>query len=64
MSFRYGWGIVGFRLLGLFHRIADMLKMFTKEDIVPAGVVTAVVLVFFGEAPYWPQQSKLSADPS
>ena len=29
--------IFGFRVLGLFHPIADMLKMFTKEDIVPAG---------------------------
>ena len=29
--------IFGFRLLGLFHGIADMIKMFTKEDIVPEG---------------------------
>src|SRR5438034_5219133 len=29
--------IFGFRLLGLFHGLADVLKMFTKEDIVPAG---------------------------
>ena len=29
--------IFGFRLLGLFHGIADAVKMFTKEDIVPAG---------------------------
>jgi NADH-quinone oxidoreductase subunit H len=29
--------IFGFRLLGLFHGIADVLKMFTKEDLVPAG---------------------------
>ncbi len=29
--------IFGFRLLGLFHGIADAIKMFTKEDIVPAG---------------------------
>ncbi len=29
--------IFGFRFLGLFHGIADVLKMFTKEDIVPAG---------------------------
>ena len=27
--------IFGFRLLGIFHGIADALKMFTKEDIVP-----------------------------
>ena len=29
--------IFGFRLLGLFHGIADAIKMFTKEDVVPAG---------------------------
>jgi NADH-quinone oxidoreductase subunit H len=29
--------IFGFRLLGLFHPMADALKMFTKEDVVPAG---------------------------
>ena len=29
--------IFGFRLLGLFHGLADVIKMFTKEDIVPAG---------------------------
>ena len=29
--------IFGFRALGLFHGIADAVKMFTKEDIVPAG---------------------------
>ncbi len=29
--------IFGFRLLGLFHGIADVIKMFTKEDIVPDG---------------------------
>jgi NADH-quinone oxidoreductase subunit H len=29
--------IFGFRLLGLFHGIADAIKMFTKEDIVPEG---------------------------
>ena len=29
--------IFGFRLLGLFHGIADAVKMFTKEDIVPDG---------------------------
>jgi len=29
--------IFGFRFLGLFHGLADMVKMFTKEDIVPAG---------------------------
>ncbi len=29
--------IFGFRVLGLFHGIADAIKMFTKEDIVPTG---------------------------
>ena len=29
--------IFGFRMLGMFHGVADVLKMFTKEDIVPAG---------------------------
>lgn len=29
--------IFGFRLLGLFHGIADAVKMFTKEDIIPKG---------------------------
>ncbi len=29
--------ILGFRILGLFHPLADAVKMFTKEDIVPAG---------------------------
>jgi len=29
--------IFGFRLMGLFHPLADAVKMFTKEDIVPAG---------------------------
>jgi NADH-quinone oxidoreductase subunit H len=27
--------IFGFRMLGMFHGIADVLKMFTKEDIIP-----------------------------
>ena len=29
--------IYGWRMIGLFHPLADTLKMFTKEDIVPAG---------------------------
>jgi NADH-quinone oxidoreductase subunit H len=29
--------IFGFSLLGLFHPMADALKMFTKEDVIPAG---------------------------
>src|SRR3990172_4913003 len=31
--------ILGFTLLGLFHPIADALKMLTKEDLVPAGAL-------------------------
>ena len=29
--------ILGFTVLGLFHIIADALKMFTKEDFIPQG---------------------------
>jgi len=29
--------ILGFRVMGLFHPLADAIKMFTKEDTVPAG---------------------------
>ena len=29
--------ILGFRMMGLFHPLADAVKMFTKEDVVPAG---------------------------
>ena len=29
--------IYGWRVMGLFHPLADTIKMFTKEDIVPAG---------------------------
>ena len=29
--------IFGFRVMGLFHPLADAVKMFTKEDIIPAG---------------------------
>src|SRR6266566_7438619 len=29
--------IFGFRMLGMFHGVADVVKMFTKEDIVPAN---------------------------
>src|SRR3989475_806356 len=35
-------GIFGFRMLGMFHGIADVLKMFTKEDIVPIGADKAL----------------------
>src|SRR5438874_7706101 len=34
--------IFGFRFLGLFHGMADAVKMFTKEDIVPAGADRAL----------------------
>ena len=34
--------IFGFRFLGMFHGIADAVKMFTKEDIVPAGADKAL----------------------
>jgi NADH-quinone oxidoreductase subunit H len=29
--------IFGLRIMGLFHPLADAVKMFTKEDIIPAG---------------------------
>jgi NADH-quinone oxidoreductase subunit H len=29
--------ILGVRMMGLFHPLADAIKMFTKEDVVPAG---------------------------
>ena len=29
--------ILGFRMLGLFHGLADAIKMFTKENIIPKG---------------------------
>ena len=40
-------------MLGLFHGIADVIKMFTKEDLVPAGanktlhMLAPLVSVFF-----------------
>jgi NADH-quinone oxidoreductase subunit H len=34
--------IFGFRMLGMFHGMADVLKMFTKEDIVPVGADKAL----------------------
>ncbi len=30
-------GIFGYRMFGMFHGMADVVKMFGKEDIVPAG---------------------------
>ena len=29
--------IFGWRVIGLFHPLADAIKMFTKEDVVPSG---------------------------
>src|SRR6202165_1898743 len=34
--------IMGFRLIGLFHPLADAVKMFTKEDLIPAGADRAL----------------------
>ena len=34
--------IFGFRVMGLFHPLADAVKMFTKEDIIPAGADRAL----------------------
>jgi len=34
--------IMGFTVLGLFHAIADALKMFTKEDFIPDGANRAL----------------------
>jgi NADH-quinone oxidoreductase subunit H len=34
--------ILGFRVMGLFHPLADAVKMFTKEDIIPAGADRAL----------------------
>jgi NADH-quinone oxidoreductase subunit H len=34
--------IFGFRLMGLFHPLADAIKMFTKEDLIPAGADRAL----------------------
>ena len=35
-------GIFGFRFLGTLHGVADVIKMFTKEDIVPMGADRAL----------------------
>src|SRR5262245_33086539 len=51
-------GIFGFRMFGMFHGMADVLKMFTKEDIVPAGadktlhMLAPFFLVFFALAAF------------
>jgi NADH-quinone oxidoreductase subunit H len=34
--------ILGWRLMGLFHPLADAIKMFMKEDLVPAGADKAL----------------------
>ena len=41
--------ILGFRMLGMFHGVADVIKMFTKEDIVPrdANKVLHTLAPFF-----------------
>ncbi len=55
--------ILGFRAIGLFHPLADVIKMITKEDTVPAGAhrllhllcpfVTAVpAVISFAVIPY------------
>jgi NADH-quinone oxidoreductase subunit H len=57
--------IFGLRMLGLFHGLADAIKMFTKEDIVPAGADKALhtlapafsvffALVAFAAIPFGP----------
>ncbi len=57
--------IFGLRLMGLFHPLADAIKMFTKEDIVPAGADKTLhilaplfsvffVLVAFAAIPFGP----------
>src|SRR5712691_4134711 len=46
--------ILGFRVMGLFHPIADAIKMLTKEDFLPARAdrllfrLAPFVSVFFG----------------
>jgi NADH-quinone oxidoreductase subunit H len=58
--------IFGFKLLGLFHGIADAIKMFTKEDVIPRGVDRTLhtlapffsvffALVAFAAIPFGPQ---------
>ena len=58
--------IFGFTMLGMFHGMADVLKMFTKEDIVPDGADKALhtlapffsvffALVAFAAIPFGPQ---------
>ena len=58
--------IFGFKLLGLFHAVADAIKMFTKEDVVPRGVDRTLhalapffsvffALVAFAAIPFGPQ---------
>ena len=47
--------IFGFRMLGLFHGVADAIKMFTKEDIVPARAdkVLHTLAPFFSVSSRW-----------
>ena len=50
--------ILGFRFMGLFHGIADAIKMFTKEDVVPDGanktlhILAPIFSVFFALAAF------------
>ena len=71
--------IFGFRMLGLFHGMADVVKMFTKEDIVPAGAnktlhtlapffsvffaLVAFAAIPFGTASSWGTRSSNSRSP-
>jgi NADH-quinone oxidoreductase subunit H len=65
--------ILGFRALGLFHPIADMIKAFTKEDFVPTGanrflffitpaLALVPVLVAFAVIPFGPGPDFVIAD--
>ncbi len=37
--------IAGIRMIGLFHPVADILKLITKEDVVPLGANRAMHLL-------------------
>src|SRR5437867_312234 len=47
--------IFGFRLLGTLHGVADVIKMFTKEDIVPTGADKSLhtLAPFFRSSSLW-----------
>lgn len=57
--------IMGFRAWGFFHPIADLIKMFTKEDFTPAGgnrflhalaplIALATAIITFAVVPFGP----------